>query len=203
MPRARSARNRFIERTLVLVKPDGVKRGLVGEIVQRFERMGLKIIAMKMVWVDEQHVAKHYPDSRIEFLKGMGMKTLDSYAKYGLDVKQVLGTDDPIAIGRQVNKWNRDFLVSGPVVAMVLEGLHAIENVRQLAGHTIPTMAAPGTIRGDHSVDSPALANERRRTVRNLMHASGNLAEAQYEIDLWFKGSELHDYKRADEDVMF
>lgn len=194
---------RFFERTLVLVKPDGVKRGVSGDIIHRFERAGLKIIAMKMVWVDKNHVAKHYPDDREDLIRGMGEKTLSTYAKYGMDPKQLLGTDDALEVGKMINKWNREFLTSGPVIAMVLEGIHAIENVRMMAGNTLPTLAVPGTVRGDLSVDSPAVANTRKRAVRNLMHASGNAAEASYEINLWFKPSELHEYKRADEDVMF
>ncbi len=193
----------FIERTVILVKPDGVQRGLVGDILHRFEKAGLKIVAMKMVWVEKDFVSKHYPDSREELLRGMGEKTLLTYAKYHVDPKTMLGTDDPVAIGRMVNEWNREFLSSGPVVAMVLEGLHAIENVRMMAGHTIPALAPPGTIRGDHSTDSPALANSRKRAIRNLVHASGNTAEAAYEMDLWFQPNEIHSYKRADEDVMF
>lgn len=195
--------SRFIERTLVLVKPDGVKRGVVGDIIHRFERAGLKLVGMKMMWVDKAHVAKHYPDDRTELIQGMGEKTLGSYEKYGLDAVEMLGTKDPLEIGKIVNAWNKEFLSSGPVVAMVLEGLHAIENVRLMAGATIPTAATPGTIRGDYSIDSPALANSRKRAMRNLVHASGNQAEAIYEIDLWFKPEELHTYVRADEDVMF
>jgi nucleoside-diphosphate kinase len=194
---------RFIERTLILIKPDGVQRGLTGEILHRFEKAGLKILAMKMVWVDKKHVSQHYPDDREEFIRGLGEKSLTTYAKYGLDAKELLGTTDPLEIGKMVNNWNRDFLTSGPVVAVVLEGIHAIENVRMMAGNTLPTLAAPGTIRGDLSIDSPSVANTRQRAVRNMVHASGNLAEATYEIDLWFQPAELHGYKRADEDVMF
>ncbi len=195
--------NHLIERTLVLVKPDGVKRGLVGEITHRFEKAGLKIVAMKMVWVTKQHVAKHYPDSRTELLTAMGEKSLKTYEKYGLDAIQILGTKDPTEIGRMINEWNRDFLTSGPVVAMVLEGIHSVDNVRMITGNTLPSFADPGSIRGDHSIDSPALANQQKRAVHNLVHASGNVAEAAYEIELWFTSKEIHDYKRADEDVMF
>lgn len=194
---------RFIERTLILVKPDGVQRGLVGEILHRFERAGLKIVGLKMVWIDKNHVAKHYPDDREEFIRGMGEKSLSTYAKYGLDVMEILGTNDALEVGRMINDWNREFLTSGPVVAAVLEGIHAIENVRMMAGNTLPTLAIPGTIRGDLSVDSPSVANTRQRAVKNMMHASGNQAEAVYEIDLWFKPDELHGYKRSDEDIMF
>lgn len=193
----------IIERSLVLVKPDGVKRALVGEIIGRFEKAGLKIVALKMVWVDKAHVSKHYPDARTELLQAMGEKSLKTYEKYGLDAKEILGTTDAIEIGTMINKWNRDFLSSGPVVAMVLEGIHAIDNVRMITGNTLPSFAEPGSIRGDYSIDSPALANTRKRAVHNMVHASGNPAEAEYEIDLWFKPNELHDYKRSDHDVMF
>ncbi|MBU0707800.1 nucleoside-diphosphate kinase [Patescibacteria group bacterium] len=191
------------EKTVVLVKTDGVRRGLIGEILQRFEKVGLKIVALKMVWVDKDMVAKHYPDSRTELLEGIGKKTLATYEKYGRDPKEELGTMVPLEIGRMVNKWNMEFLSSGPVVAVLIQGLHAIDNVRMMAGHTLPTFAEPGTIRGDYSIDSPVLANERKRTVRNVMHASGNLEEAKYEEELWFKKEEIYDYKRSDEEIMF
>lgn len=192
-----------MERSLVLIKPDGVKRGIVGDIIHRFEKAGLKIVGMKMVWVDKTLVDKHYPDSRVEFLKGMGEKTLKSYKEFDKDPVKELGTDDPLEIGKLVNQWNKEFITNGPVVAMVLEGNHAIDNVRRLVGATLPVFAAPGTIRGDYSVDSPVLANERKRAVKNLIHASGTPEEARLEIDLWFDNAELHTYPRADENVMF
>ncbi|MFH1564261.1 MAG: nucleoside-diphosphate kinase [bacterium] len=193
----------IIEKTVVLVKPDGVKRGLVGEAIARFEKIGLKIIAMKMVWVGKEMVAKHYPDSRTELLKGIGEKTLKTYAKYGKDVNEELGTMDPLEIGKMVNDWNIDFLSSGPVVAMLLQGVHAIDNIRMAVGDTLPTFAAPGTIRGDFSTDSPALANATKRSVHNMIHASGNVEEAKYEEELWFRKEEIYDYRRTDEEVMF
>jgi nucleoside-diphosphate kinase len=192
-----------MERSLVLIKPDGVKRGIVGQIVTRFETAGIKLVGMKMVWVSKELIDKHYPDDRTEFLKGMGEKTLASYKEYGKNPKKELGTDDPLEIGKMVNAWNKEFLTAGPVVAMVLEGNHVIDNVRRLVGATLPTFAAPGTIRGDFSVDSPVLANERKRAVKNLIHASGNPEEAKLEIDLWFVPEELHTYPRAEEEVMF
>lgn len=191
------------EKTVVLVKPDGVKRGLVGEITSRFERAGLKIIAMKMVWVDKEFVKKHYPDDRTALVEGIGKKTLETYEKYGKDPNEELGTKDAIEIGKIVNSWNIDFISSGPVVAILLQGAHAIENVRQMVGATLPVTAQPGTIRGDYSIDSPALANERKRTVKNLVHASGNIEEAQYEEQLWFHNEEIHEYRRSDEEAMF
>ena len=163
------------QQSVVLVKPDGVKRGLIGELITRFEKAGLKIVAMKMVWVDKELVNKHYPESRTELMKAIGTKTLESYAKYGKDPNEEMGTMDPVEIGKMVNKWNIEFLSSGPVVAMLMEGVHAIESIRLIVGTTVPATAAPGTIRGDYSIDSPALANAKKRPLRNLIHASGNL----------------------------
>lgn len=192
-----------MERSLVLIKPDGVKRGIVGDIIHRFEKAGLKIVGMRMVWVDKTLVEKHYPDSRVEFLRGMGEKTLKSYKEFGKDPVKELGTDDPLEIGKLVNSWNKEFITNGPVVAMVLEGNHAVDNVRRLVGATLPVFAAPGTIRGDYSVDSPVLANARKRAVKNLIHASGTPEEAKLEIELWFEKIDLHSYTRAEEEVMF
>ncbi|HKB88501.1 MAG TPA: nucleoside-diphosphate kinase [Patescibacteria group bacterium] len=195
--------NSTVERTIVLVKPDGVKRGLIGEITSRFEKRGLKVVGMKMVWVDEAMVRKHYPTTRKEWVSGIGEKTLKAYEDYGTDPKEHLGTMDPYEIGLLVCKWLVEYLTSGPVVAIVLEGPHAIIAVRKIAGYTYPDTAIPGTIRGDFSVDSPDLANMTKRSGMNLVHASGNAEEAKFEIELWFKKSELMDYKRSDEAIMF
>jgi nucleoside-diphosphate kinase len=160
-------------------------------------------VGMKLIWVDKELAGQHYPEARTELLVGMGKKTLETYEKYGKDPMETLGTLDPLAIGRMINGWNLDFITSGPVVAMLLEGAHAIDNIRMIVGNTLPTFAVPGTIRGDHSIDSPALANERKRAVHNLVHASGNVEEAAYEAQLWFHDKEIYDYQRADESVMF
>lgn len=192
-----------MERTLVLIKPDGVKRALIGEIIHRFERAGLKVVGMKMIWVDPKLVDKHYPNEREEFIRGMGQKTLDNYKDLGINPMEHAGTDDPHKIGLMINAWNKELLTSGPVVAMVLEGNHAITNTRRIVGPTLPSMATPGTIRGDLSLDSSALANEKKRAIKNLIHASGNAEEAELEIDLWFTPEELHTYKRSDEEAMF
>jgi len=191
------------ERTLVLLKPDGVKRGLVGEVLSRFEKAGLKIVAMKMISIDREHAMKHYPDSRTALLEGIGNKTLETYAKYGMDPNESLGTMNPLEIGKLVNSWNIDLMTSGPVVAVALEGVHSIDNVRMMGGNTLPVFATPGTIRGDYSIDSPALANTRKRAVKNIIHASGDPEEAEYELQLWFHQDEFVNYKRADEEVMF
>jgi len=190
------------EQTLVLIKPDGVKRGLIGEIVHRIEQRGLKVIALKMLQATKEQLNKHYSDSDAN-LKAMGDKTLATYQKYGMDPQKEIGTADPVAIGKKVHGWITDFMTSGPSVKMVVQGLHAVEMVRKLVGNTMPSQAEMGTIRGDYSVDSAVLANAQKRGIRNLIHASGNLAEAEAEIKLWFTPEEIHEYKRAEEDIMF
>ena len=190
------------EKTLVVVKPDGVLRGLVGEILHRYERAGLKVIGMKMVYSSRDHAMAHYPATE-EHMKTMGEKSLKTYEEYGLDPIEFVGTRDPLEIGKMIREWNADFLSSGPVVAIVLEGNHAIDNARLITGNTIPTFAAPGTIRGDYSVDSPALANSRKRAVKNLIHASGDPEEATREIKHWFKEEELHSYERSDDKAAY
>ena len=191
-----------MERTVILLKPDSVKRALVGEIIGRFEKAGLKIVALKMVHVDADVIAKHYSDDR-DYLASIGEKTLQSYREYGKDPGEHLRTTDPYEIGKIVREWNIDFLTSGPVVAVLLQGVHAVDAVRMMVGHTLPRNAQPGTIRGDFSIDSPILANMRKRTVKNMIHASGNVEEAKFEEELWFHKNEIQDYKRVDEDLMY
>lgn len=181
-----------MEKTLVLIKPDAVQRSLVGEIISRFEKANLKLVATKMVHPDLDLASKHYPTHRREWVEGMGHKSLDSYKEVGQDPKETFGTDDPHQVGLQLQKWLLDFLVSGPVIALVLEGQNAVTRVREIAGHTIPVKAEKGTIRGDFSDDSALKANAEGRPIQNLVHASGDKAEAEFEINLWFSPDELH-----------
>ena len=187
-----------MERTVVLVKPDGVRRGLVGEVTYRFERMGLKIVAMKMMWAKEDHLSKHYTDKE-EYLINLGKKTLKTYEEYGKDAGKDIGTTDPLELGKLIRKWTVDYVGSGPIVAMLLEGRHAVDNVRAIAGPTMPVNAPPGTIRGDLATDSAAYANAEKRGVENIVHISGSVEEAKLEEKLWFHESEIHSYKRGDE----
>jgi nucleoside-diphosphate kinase len=190
------------EKTLILIKPDGVKRGLVGVIIQEIEKRGLKIVGLQMVWPSKEQMARHYSDST-ENLKIMGEKTLATYQEYNLDPIAEIGTDDPVKIGKMVHSWIVDFMSSGPIVKMVVQGIHAVAMMRKVVGSTLPSKADVGTIRGSYSVDSPILANSQKRGVRNLVHASGSISEAEAEIALWFKPEEIHEYKRAEEDIMF
>lgn len=183
----------FKQQTVVLVKPDGVKRGLIGEIVSRFEKVGLRMAAAKLIWVDATHVGKHYRDDN-EYHKTVGEKTLENYKKYGFDPHEDLGTKDPVRIGKIIRKRNMEFLSGGPVFAMLWQGVDSISLARKMIGHTFPSEAVPGTIRGDYGHDTAMYANRQKRPTNNLVHASGNTEEAKWETKLWFKEKEIYDY---------
>ncbi len=163
----------MIERTLVLLKPDAVQRGFIGELITRFERAGLKIIGMKMVWVDETFAKKHY---REELAKRRG---------------------------EHIRQMNVDFLTEGPVVAIALEGVESIVIVRKLIGSTEPKAALPGTIRGDYAHASYGYADLKKSVVRNLVHASADAHDAALEVPLWFTQKELHSYKTVHDAHLF
>jgi len=190
------------EKTVVIVKPDGVKRGLVGEIISRVERRGLKIIALEMMWPTKDQIDEHYPKDE-KWITRIGEKTKANYEKYGYDAKKEMGTDDNKKIGESVREWLIEYMTSGPVVKMVIKGIHAVDMVRKLCGNTVPALSEMGTIRGDFSVDSSVAANRGKRAIHNLIHASETLEEAKHEIEFWFAPEEIHDYKRAEEDIMF
>lgn len=190
------------ERTLILVKPDGVQRALTGEILARLERAGLKIVALRMVRAQRATLESHYPSSE-EWVRTIGGKTKEAFETYGWDVKARMGTDDALEIGRRVRGWLIEFMMTTPIVAAVLEGVHAVSVTRKLVGATLPVFANPGTIRGDFATDAPTVANEDQRPVRNLIHASGTVEEAEHEIGLWFTSADTYRYPRADEAAMF
>ncbi len=192
----------YHERTLVLLKPDSVQRGLVGQILARFENVGLKIVGLKIVQPPRGFIESHYPNTP-DWIRGMGEKSLANYAELGKDPIKEVGTDDPMKIGEMVKNWNIEYLTSGPIVAIALEGGHAIQVVRKLVGHTLPLNAQAGTIRGDFSTASPAIANALRHSIRNMIHASSTSEEAEHEIKHWFDQDALVEYKRTDEDVLF
>ena len=175
----------MIEETLVLIKPDAFQRGLSGEIISRFERAGLTLKEMKLSVPTKEIVEKHYPDDK-EWLKSVGEKTIKTYEKYNLNLIDDLGTDNSLEVGKIIRKWLIKYIASGPVIAIVISGNHAIEAVRKLVGNTVPLFAELGTIRGDYSTDSPDLADKEKRSIQNLVHASGNSEEAKKEIALWF-----------------
>jgi len=182
-----SEHEKFIERTLVLIKPDGVQRGLVGKIIERFENVGLKIVGLKMIQADRELATKHYPPQMKDI---MGEKTLNDWKEMGIATKL-----DKAKIGQKAWEDLISFATESPMVAMVLEGVHAVEIVRKMCGPTSPHKAPPGTIRGDFSHISMGYASLRGFGGRNIIHASGSRNEAEAEIMLWFKPSEIYNYQ--------
>ncbi|MGW3468764.1 nucleoside-diphosphate kinase [Saccharopolyspora sp. NPDC000995] len=155
-----------VQRSLVLLKPDAVARGLAGRIVGRFEDALLKIVGVKMVQMDAEFTRKHYFD---------------------LEERR----------GAEAYNSTAEFMQSGPVIAVVLEGVDAVTKVRSIVGTTFPEEAAPGTIRGDFAHQTKASSNTTGKAIMNLIHASGNAEEAKYEVELWFSPAELFNYKSA------
>jgi nucleoside-diphosphate kinase len=186
------------ERAYVMVKPDGVKKGLIGEIIKRFEQRDLKIVALEMFMPTEEQIHNHYPQDEV-WITRLGTKTLQTYEKYGYDAMEDFGTTEAEKIGPEVRKWVVDYMTSAPLVRMVVEGVHAVDMVRKIAGPTMPYMAEMGTLRGDYSNDSPAMANAEKRAVANIVHASETPEEAAHEIEYWFGKSKIHSYKRNGE----
>ncbi|MGH7157429.1 MAG: nucleoside-diphosphate kinase [Candidatus Saccharimonadales bacterium] len=158
-----------MERTLVILKPDAVARGIAGEVITRFERAGLKIVGLKMVHPDEEHYHHHYEN-----------------------IGQLISRR-----GEEVYRRNADFMESGPVIAIVLEGVNTVAVVRKMVGETEPHKAAPGTIRGDYAHMTIEHANQKSGGLANIVHASADQKEAKAEIEHWFKPEELFDYQAA------
>lgn len=186
------------ERTLVVIKPDGVQRSLIGEIIKRFERSGLKLVGLKMLAPTASFIDKHYnldPNWKLV----TGQKTIESYRKKG----KTPPSEDPLKITELVLKGLKAYISSGPVIAMVWQGIHAIGIVRKLVGSTEPLTSDVGTIRGDFTIDSYEISDLDSRSVRNLIHASGNKEDAEKEIDLWFQRAELINYRLVQEAILY
>jgi len=189
------------EYSVVIIKSDSVQRGLIGEFISRFERVGIKIVAMKMVWIDKKTAFRHYGVNE-EWYEMVGKKVRIFYKEQGLDLGESFAKLTNHQIGELVQKWNVDYLTVGPVVAMLLEAPGVVKIVRKMVGSTFPQDASPGTIRGDYSYDSPFLSDKLHRPVYTMIHASGSPKEAEFERQLWFKESEIHSYKRVEELLM-
>lgn len=194
--------NPAIERTLVIVKPDGVQRGLIGEVISRLEARGLKIVALKMIKPSLEHVDAHYPKDEA-WIERLGKKGFAVFEQYGIDPKEHMGTNIEMEAGKMVRQWLVNYLTEAPVIPMIIEGVHAIDNVRKIAGNTLPTKAEIGTIRGDYSVDSPAAANLEGRAIKNILHASETVEEAKHEIAHWFSEEEIFEYELAHHQAMY
>ena len=185
-----------MEQTLILIKPDGVQRGLTGKILTRFEDAGLKLIALKMIHPTKDRVNDHYVLTEA-WMQGVYEKAKGKYDAKG----EVFPYADHVVYGNEIKRGLMDFLLSSPVVAIVLEGEQAVSLVRKLVGSTEPAGAAPGTIRGDFAHDTYAFANSQNRPLRNVIHASGTTDEAKHEIALWFTEAEIHAYEHVNDRV--
>ncbi len=183
------------EKTFVLIKPDGVRKGLIGEVIKRFEQRDLKVIALDMFQATREEMDNHYPKDD-KWMMRIGEKTTGTYNKYGYDITKDFGTTDLLTIGKEVRNWLVDFMTSAPMVKMVVQGVHAVDMVRKIVGPTMPYLAEMGTIRGDYSADSAISANMERRAVYNLVHASETPEEAKHEIEHWFGAQNVFQYKR-------
>ncbi|HVM76976.1 MAG TPA: nucleoside-diphosphate kinase [Candidatus Paceibacterota bacterium] len=186
------------EKTLVVVKPDGLQRGLVGEIIKRYEQSGLKLIGIKMLVPTPEFIEEHYtldPEWRVK----TGLKTIESYKKQGKEPP----SEDPLKITAVILANLKRYLSKGPVIAMVWEGMHAVSIVRKITGGTEPRTSEMGTIRGDYTIDSYVVADVDGRAVRNLVHASGSVHEAEQEVKHWFKKDELLAYRLLNEAILY
>ena len=168
---------------------------MIGEIIARIEQRDLKVVALEMFQPTKQQIDDHYPKNE-EWVSRLGEKTAKTYQQYGYDLVGEFGTDNLYTIGKSVRGWLIDFMISAPLVRMVVQGVHAVDMVRKIVGPTMPYLAPMGTIRGDFSVDSPTLANQEKRAIQNLVHASETPQEAAHEIKHWFGKSPAHNYSR-------
>lgn len=186
------------ERTLVIIKPDGVQRSLIGEIIGRFERVGLKMVASKMCVPTAEHIEKHYTLDP-EWRRITGEKRVKAAKEKG----EKLPTEDPYEITAKILEVLIKYMTSGPVLAMVWQGAHSTELVRKLVGGTEPRSSDVGTIRGDFVLDSYVMADTDGRAVRNLIHASGTAKESEAEIKHWFSPNEIINYKLVSEQILY
>lgn len=184
---------------MVIVKPDGIQRSLMGEIIKRFEQIGLKLTAIKMAVPGAEFIRKHYTFDP-EWHRKTGTKTIKAYEARG--IKHPDG-DDPVKVSEVILEKLIKYMTSGPVVAMVWQGAHSIEIVRKLVGGTEPRTSDVGTIRGDYVLDSYEMSDPDRRSIRNLVHASGSVKEAEDEITHWFGKDEIMDYKLVQEAILY
>lgn len=186
------------EKTLIVIKPDGVQRTLIGEIIKRYERVGLKLVGIKMMVPTADFIEKHYTLDP-EWRRITGEKRI----KAALAAGEEPPSRDPIEITNIVLQKLRKYMTSGPVVAMVWQGAHAVDVVRKITGGTEPRNSDIGTIRGDFVLDSYLMADTDGRSVRNLVHASGSVEEANNEIKHWFKDEEMVDYRLVQEQILY
>lgn len=190
-------KEKHLERTLIAIKPESIQRHLIGEFIQKFEHRGLKLVACKLIAPTKEQVGKHYPDDE-KWYVATGTKTLENYKAKGIDPGK-----GPIEIAKEIRARLMEHLTERPVIFMIWEGPHACALGRKTAGSTNPLVADIGSIRGDYSMESYELADDLGRVVHTLIHASGSPEEAEEEIKIWFKESEILNYDLVTETVLY
>lgn len=185
------------ERTFVILKPDSVQRSLVGDVISRIERTGLKLVGMKFMLANEDLLWKHY-DKKDDWFLSKGQKIIENRQALGLPVEM-----EAMEYGKEIIRALIKFMTCGPIVPMVWEGNQAVAVVKKIVGGTEPTTSDVGTIRGDLTLDSYEIANLDDRAVRNLAHCSDQVSEAQREIALWFNENELLNYRLIAEQILY
>jgi nucleoside-diphosphate kinase len=188
------------EKTLIIIKPDGVQRSLIGEIIKRYEQVGLKMIALKMLIPTEEMAIKHYYEVGGDaWLEEVGKKAAASYEKKGLKSPFATFKEN----GTAIMKSNAKYLSAGPVIAMVWQGNQSVALARKITGGTEPLSSDMGTIRGDYTLDTYQIADTDQRSIRNLIHASGTPEEAEKEIPIWFTKEEILKYTHITEKILY
>ncbi len=185
------------EKSLVIIKPDGVQRSLIGEIIKRFERTGLKFIAMKMVIPQEEQCWTHYNKDE-KWFQEKGERIINDRKKMNMAIEKT-----SLEYGKDIIRQLVDFMTSGPVVVFILEGNKAVGIVKKIVGETEPLTSDVGTIRGDLTIDSYDLAGAGERAVRNLIHCSDSPQEAEREIKIWFNEKEIIKYRLVQEQILY
>lgn len=186
------------ERTLVIIKHDGIQRGLIGEVIGRYEKVGLKLVGMKMLTPTPDMAEGHYsldPGWRMS----NGTKVIQGYLDKGLTPP----SNDPMEISGMVLQKLRTYLSCGPVIPMIFQGANAVKIARKITGGTEPLTSDVGTIRGDYVLDSYKMADDDTRAIRNIIHASGTPEEAVNEIKFWFKDDEIQNYRLVQEEILY
>ena len=185
------------EQTFVMLKPDAVQRGLVGEIIKRIESTGLKLVALKITNATEDQLWKHYNKDDEWYLK-KGTNTIKNRTDLGMPIEK-----EALEYGKDIIRALVKFMSCGPVVPMIWEGNQAVGIVKKIVGATEPLSSDGGTIRGDYTLDSYELASLDDRAVRNLIHCSDPVEDAAREIPIWFTAEEILKYRLIAEQILY
>ncbi len=185
------------ERTLVILKPDAIQRSLIGEVIRRIERTGLKLVAVKFMVAKEEQCWEHYQKNDEWYLK-KGQRVIEDRKAHGLPIEK-----EAMEYGKDIIRTIVEYMTSGPVLGLVVEGLGAVTITTKLVGSTEPSTSDVGTIRGDFTIDTYSLSAIDNRAVRNLIHCSDSPREAEREIAIWFKPEELVKYRLVQEQILY